>query len=236
MRRKNLLKRNPEAKKVRFADAPTEKEERGDVDYISMKAKKPFFWTGETSWDSKKAGHEEHATDMSPRHYQLKPKISCWNCYRLISEEEVQHVGQRSLCSDACVKTYCDLNSAKCMKKGCEKTFLKEEGVMEEGRWYCGEKCIPSKEEMLLEEQRMLSKYAKETGQMNQKDHEEEDGHEEEKTVENKEVEVALDLGVEVSNKREVLSLAELEEKYKNLNQVAEKAEEGDNQFEDSLN
>ena len=122
------------------------------------------------------------------------------------------------------------------MKKGCEKLFLKEEGVMEEGRWYCGEKCIPSKEERLLEEQRLLSKFAKETGQMNQPEEEDEDEEEVVESNENKEVEVALDLSVEVRNKREVLSLAELEEKYKNLNKMAEKAEEGDNQFEDSLN
>ncbi len=110
---------------------------------------------------------------------------------------------------------------------------------MEEGRWYCSDKCVPSKEEMLLEEQRLMSKYAKETGQMSQnepEEQEEEEEEEEEEIAENKEVEVALDLGVEVSNKREVLSLAELEEKYKNLNKMAEKAEEGDAQFEDSLN
>jgi len=232
-------KKESRGKKVRFADAPVEKEEKGDdVDYISMKAKKPFFFTGEASWDVKKAGHEEHATDMSPRHYQLKPKTSCWNCYKLIPEEEIIQVGQRSLCSETCAKTYRDFNSARCMKKGCEKSFLKEEGIMEEGRWFCSEKCIPTKEEMLLEEQRLLSKFAKESGQTEtqQQQEEEEEKEPEEENNENKEVEVELDLGVEVSDKKEVLSLAELEEKYKNLNKMAEKAEEGDDQFEDSLN
>ncbi len=70
--KKEPVKKESRGKKVRFADAPAEKGEKGDVDYISMKAKKPFFFTGENSWDSKKAGHEEHATDMSPRYSYIR--------------------------------------------------------------------------------------------------------------------------------------------------------------------
>ena len=47
----------------------------------------------------------------------------------------------------------------------------------------------------------------------------------------------AFELSVDISNKKEVLTLAELEEKYKNLNKMAEKAQAaGNNEFEDSLN
>lgn len=56
---------------------------------------------------------------------------------------------------------------------------------------------------------------------------------EEEQDEEDGDVE-AFELSVDMSNKKEVLTLAELEEKYKNMNKMAEKA--GDHEFEDSLN
>ena len=137
------------------------------------------------------------------------------------------------------------------MKKGCEKLFLKEEGAMIEGKWYCSEKCAPSKEELLIEEQRLLKKFEKESmnlnssrlGQSNQSkggeelEEEEEDLDEEEEGQDEDDGDgVGFELSVDISNKKEVLTLAELEEKYKNLSQVASKAQKGGDELEDSLN
>jgi len=132
------------------------------------------------------------------------------------------------------------------MKKGCGKTFLKEEGMMDEGKWYCNEECAPSEEELLIEEQRLLKRLAQEMGHEDLKgekeeettpEEEEENKSEEENGAEKgEELEAGFDLTVSVSNKKEVLSLAELEEKYKNLNQVDEKVQEGEDELEDSLN
>jgi len=123
------------------------------------------------------------------------------------------------------------------MKKGCGKAFLKEEGIIIEGRWYCSEDCSPSQEELLMEEQRMLKRIAKEDG-LSQKDIDEEEEKEEDNLEHNRDDEEddVFDLSVNMSNKKEVLTLAELEEKYKNFNKVAENAQSKEHDLEDSLN
>lgn len=253
--RKNRPKDSRE-KKVRFAEPADEKgkDDSDETEYISSKAvpkkkeapkvekqddKKSFFFSGGSSWNQVEVpAQKETSTNMSPREAQVsqKAKVSCWHCYRLVNDDEIKNCGKKQFCSDECVKNYRDLNTAQCLKKGCGNKFLKEEGIMREGRWYCSEKCAPSIEEILMEEQRLLKKIEKEergesrgsqgSGRSGQR---EEDSGEEDKPIE-------IDLSVDVSNKKQVLTLAELEEKYKNLNKLAEKAGEGENEFEDSLN
>ena len=126
------------------------------------------------------------------------------------------------------------------MKKGCAKVFLKEEGIIIEGRWYCSEKCAPTTEELLMEEQRMLKQFEKEDGSY-KKEIEEEKGNEQfyqskGGESDDEREEDAFDLGVSMSNKKEVLTLAELEEKYKNLNKITENAKSKEHDLEDSLN
>jgi len=240
------------SKKVRFAEPTQEKEEKDSVDYISTKPKttakpkeekkeesqKSFFFSGGSSWNPAEVpAQQEHGTGMSPRSMP-KAKLSCWNCYKLIPEEQVISIGQKHVCSEQCAKAYRDLNSTKCTKKGCTNTFLKEEGLLIEGRWFCSEKCAPTAEELLMEEQRMLKRLQNEEGFSNkesQPEAEEELEEEEEEATDAEDRDVAFELSVDIGNKKEVLTLAELEEKYKNLNKLAEKAQ-GENEFEDSLN
>ncbi len=94
-----------------------------------------------------------------------------------------------------------------------------------------------------MEEQRMIKRLQNEEGHsgsirqeesrnIDDQEPEEEEGEEED----DGDVE-AFELSVDISNKKEVLTLAELEEKYKNMNKMAEKAQAAGNQeFEDSLN
>ena len=121
------------------------------------------------------------------------------------------------------------------MKKDCEKYFLKEKGIIIDGRWYCSEKCTPSAEELLIEEQRMIKRFEKEDGVCQKELKEEEKKENLNKFIEeNDEEEEGFDLSVSMGNKKEVLTLAELEEKYKNLNKLAENDQ--NHEFEDSLN
>jgi hypothetical protein len=241
------------SKKVRFAEAVPEKEEKDDdVDYISTKPKaasaskpkeekkqeapKSFLFSGGSAWNQVEVpDHQEHGTGMSPRS-QPQVKVSCWNCYRLIPENEIISIGQKQVCSEQCAKTYRQMNSTKCTKKGCGNAFLKEDGLLIEGKWYCSEKCAPTAEELLMEEQRMLKRLQNEEGHSGSNIQEESRNFDDQEPEEDDEQE-AFELSVEMSNKKEVLTLAELEEKYKNMNKMAEKAQAaGNNEFEDSLN
>lgn len=86
-----------------------------------------------------------------------------------------------------------------------------------------------------MEEQRMLKRLQNEEG-LSASNRQEESRNIDDQEPEEDDVE-AFELSVDISNKKEVLTLAELEEKYKNLNKMAEKAQAaGNNEFEDSLN
>eukprot|EP01016_Furgasonia_blochmanni_P021216 TRINITY_DN2350_c0_g2_i2.p1 TRINITY_DN2350_c0_g2~~TRINITY_DN2350_c0_g2_i2.p1 ORF type:complete len:192 (+),score=23.53 TRINITY_DN2350_c0_g2_i2:237-812(+) len=79
-------------------------------------------------------------------------KSCCWHCYRLFYDSQSYSATNlnRIFCTEECYKNYCILNSVECCKKDCRKTFLRSDGVLREGKWYCEEKCAPSIEELLL--------------------------------------------------------------------------------------
>jgi len=102
---------------------------------------------------------------------------------------------------------------------------------MKEGRWYCGIECTPTEEEILMEEQRMMRKLAYEQNSRLdalQKDREMIERGSNSGSVNNNSTdnEVDMDFTVSIgggnssSNAKEagILSLEELEEKYKNMN------------------
>ena len=110
---------------------------------------------------------------------------------------------------------------------------------MKEGRWFCSEAHTPTKEEILMEEQRLLKTFEKENGVANSQDEIQNNSQQDEQDEVNEKGEeegIEFDLNVDLNNKKEVMTLAELEEKYKNLNEVSEKAKGGENELEDSLN
>ena len=109
---------------------------------------------------------------------------------------------------------------------------------MKEGRWYCSEAHAPTKEELLMEEQRLLKQLEKERGLGASKDEADSASHpsaQDESADKGEEEPIEFDLGVDIGNKKQVMTLAELEEKYKNLNQLNDKAQGSEDELEDSL-
>lgn len=111
-------------KKVRFNEPAKKKDEEESEDdgvpYISTKAmrkleeekkkkeeKKSFFFSGDNSWNVvQMPEHIESGTEAQ------KPKVSCWNCYKLIANElDVKQAGSKQFCSDECAKIYSDSNT-----------------------------------------------------------------------------------------------------------------------------
>ena len=101
-----------------------------------------------------------------------------------------------------------------CAKNGCNKRVLKEEGLLKKGRWYCGEQCAPTLEEILLEEQRLISQLARQQKEISENNKTSSSINSNDVDKEEN-LEVDMDLNVEFGRHKPIVSLDQLEEKYK---------------------
>lgn len=102
--------------------------------------------------------------------------------------------------------------------------FLKETGEFDEGNWYCSESCIPSTEEKQREEKRKLQQiedYQTEKPFPDKMARVNEDGdvEEEKEDAEDATTDVDLDFSDLTDPKKTILTLEELERKYKTVNE-----------------
>lgn len=121
-----------DSKKVRFADDSEPKE------------KKVWMTTGEDEWQPAAAAisTSEEGTDAvltagSRAEGLMSVKLSCWECFKVFSEGTVEF-DSRNFCSEVCGDSYKRKIYAVCE---CGAEFVKRDGELWEGQWYCSESC-----------------------------------------------------------------------------------------------
>ncbi|OMJ73500.1 hypothetical protein SteCoe_27800 [Stentor coeruleus] len=68
----------------------------------------------------------------------IKEPKSCWNCYKLVSGENVCKAYDKDFCSDTCVMVYYESHIVKC---SCGKKFIKTDGFVVNKIWVCSDLC-----------------------------------------------------------------------------------------------
>lgn len=68
----------------------------------------------------------------------IKEAKSCWNCYKVVSGENVCRAYEKDFCSDTCVMVYYESRIVKC---SCGKEFIKTDGFIVNGIWVCSDLC-----------------------------------------------------------------------------------------------
>ena len=111
---------------------------------------------------------------------------------------------------------------------------MKTESIIKEGSWYCTEKCTPSSEEMLMEEQRKMAEFTKDDSFVNSETNQDEDMDEEYKEEEEDYyVDGDIHLDLNIGKNPIMLTMEELEQKYKRNDEVQIKVS---NKQKDELN
>jgi hypothetical protein len=228
-------------KSVRFSEDTQDNEGSRDIHYISSKQLKKkdknFLWGGGDNWNmGEYPASKEHATSTETNSVPIthSTRKSCWSCYSLFYEEQSYKVEDKIYCNEDCYKNYLLVNSVECGGKDCKKQILKPDAIIREGRWFCSENCAPSKEEILLQEQRAMaeaiaisqensnvraSKELKSTAPVSTKKEAKAPVKEELKQDHSPDLENDFDLDLNMGKKTAMPTLEELEAKYKELNE-----------------
>ncbi|KAL4483918.1 hypothetical protein ABPG72_013924 [Tetrahymena utriculariae] len=201
-----LLKKQPsqDLKKVRFQDKSPQ---------IQPKIKQSTDNTGKQLFHT-----ESTATDaQTPSDFLLK-KISCWQCYSIVAEERTIQQHGKHFCKQECLKTYEDFYIVQCANKNCLKQISKQDCSYREGNWYCLGKCEPNIQqiEQMWEEQ--IQSTEKIEGETDEQYYERKI-KEFENIDKRKKVEYDLKLSSENEKKSKILTLEEIEAKYKFINE-----------------
>ena len=132
---------------VRFDDAANEIKMINIESTVSEK--KGFLYgaaSGGNAWNlPEMPSQEEAGTKMSPRDEAkvIGVKESCWQCYKLFLKSSAVMCDKpaKAFCSEACKEKFLAKNLQNC-SMGCGTRFIKSEGFMVKGRWYCSENCV----------------------------------------------------------------------------------------------
>ena len=134
---KNKAKSSEEAlKKVRFLEPVTEE--------MLPKEIKGMLYEG--NWEPEQAALPETFEESSGPVLSMliNDRKSCWNCYKIFSAESLYKAHDKEFCGSGCAKVYYNSRALVCE---CGKEFIKDEGIIVNGKWVCSEDCAKTFEQ-----------------------------------------------------------------------------------------